>query len=106
MTTPTQTSLNLADMLSPAELEELFALAEEQKRPLKNVVQIAIENYIVGWHAATREPAPDFEEDSDEDIIASFMQGWHEAMTGQVVDGFQALDEIRQELEDENARED
>ncbi len=67
--------------------ERLEAEAKRQQVELDALAAEAIEDYL------------DFEETPDEEIAAGFLQGWHEAMTGQTRSAEEALAEIRQKLE-------
>jgi predicted transcriptional regulator len=83
MSTPT--TIELTNLLSPETLERLQAEAERQHIPLPDLVRAAIEDYL------DIDDEEDYEDTPIEEIEAGFLQGWHEAMTGQTIPGREAL---------------
>lgn len=96
MMTSTSTTIELGQLLSPQLLARLREEAEYQQSALGDLVRKAIEDYI-----AALDDDAEIEDTPDEEILASFKQAWHEAMTGQTRPVREMLEEIRRELGEE-----
>jgi predicted transcriptional regulator len=89
-----QTTIELEQILPPELYEQLQAEAQRQQVSLSEVVREAIEDYLMVEDE-------EYEDTPDEKILADFRQGWHEAMTGQVIPADEAMELLRKRLADD-----
>jgi hypothetical protein len=97
----TATKIDLSSLLPPETLQRLQSKADSQQMPLSDLVRVAIETYLED------DDEEEYEDTPDEKILEDFRQAWHEAMTGQIgpQSARELLEELRRELEEDNAPE-
>ena len=91
----THTTIELEQILPPEIYERLQAEADRLQASLGEVVREAIEEYL------NISDEGEYEDTPDEKIIADFRQGWHEAMTGQIIPADEAMVLIRKQIADD-----
>lgn len=74
----------LQEILPVETYERLQAEAVLRQVTINDLVREAIEAYL-----------DDFEEDSDEEVAAGFLEGWHDAMTGRTRSAREVLAEMK-----------
>lgn len=92
--------VELTVKLSETNIERLRAKAENEQVPFDEVLNAAVETYL-------QDDEEEYEDTPDEKILEDFRQAWHEAMTGQIgpQSARELLEELRRELEEDNAHE-
>jgi predicted transcriptional regulator len=79
------TKINVELNLSAGLLERLKSEAHRNNMPIEAVVQAAVEDYLL-------------EDEDDAEILASFREGFRDALAGRVRSAREVLTEVRKEI--------